>query len=1107
MVVTPPKVWYTERKLSKNQGGGNMDENLRSIVNPDADKLEQVINTKLLWNLTTRQELSFTDTLDWKHVRHLSVIHTKNNGFFAGLAGKLIKGCYVDPTGRWVLLADDHDEHIQAYLDRCPAELESLYIGFTALTGLTLSACTSLRELYLTNNQELAQVHGLPRLSALQILNLHDTKVTRLDLSASVTLRILRLHHNHDLAELNGLSRLRSLKTLSLNNTKLQELTLPASHSLQNLDLSFNNELTEINGLSSQASLRTLSLYGCQCEFVLDLTPMPRLHQLNLFRSQFSGIRLDRVSWELQYCYIYAITSCGLEFLENCPGMRVLHLSSCSISRIPEGVRSMKQLQRLNLFDLTLAELPYWLPELGLDIGTKSSNAIRLDGTTVENVNMSIFTRSQEMIRDWFDAQKEAREGKPLNEIKVVFLGDGSTGKSLTVARLLKNGALPSNFNGDATPGIAIEDRSYDLPDGRNVQVHFWDFGGQEILHSMHRIFLTDRTLYVVMINARNNTQDDQARYWLHNVSSFAPGCPVLLVLNQIDQNPNASVNERSLKRLYPNLQQVIRLSALNFDQKTFNREFTNKMLEQIASFSSLGTIFPPTWKKVMDKIRAMDGNYIRGGEYNRICKESGVDGHRLRLDLLKWFNDIGVSFCCGKSARLRDYVVLRPEWITNAIYTIIWNKRSDTANGMVDQEEIYHLLSPENRDGVKQVRSDMTYKQEDVTYVLDLTRQFRLSFLMDNGKEFIPMLCNANALPEADEFLDDPCVTEFRMEYEYLPDNVLHRLMVDMRQDLRTDKVWYTGALLRQKYNGIDALVKSEGNVLSIYIRAADADHKAHTYLNTLRCTLEAIHTDMGLKPPKMLVAYTEDGQTEYFSYNKLEGARKNGVLMEYSEVFDKSIPIADILNGTDSQVAQAKEKLLQDIAKACVQLQQNRLMFGAKEDDRNDTLRNALINIGYRVADQTHTGTGRTGKRAGSLDLQLQHADGSVWTNLEAMNLHSDSKTQMAYWDDHLNRLMINYNGAGLPTLFLISYVDCAVDHFHRLHGAYIDHMKEYAPPKSELRHGTLTEVAFRDGQYACLKADRCTYDLRGTPVMVYHYFVGFPTAPGDLRTEFEN
>ena len=974
-----------------------MDERLKKVVISKYSYIQYSVDTKLLRKLTTRYEASWMDKLDWKKVRCISFVYTKRaHNLLSNLSDKLTKGCYVDPTGAWVLLADDHDEKFQSYIDRCPAELEYLFVGFTRLTTLTLPVFKSIRELYLLKNEQLQEIHGLSALNSLEYMRIREAKIRTLTLPTADGLRILELCNLEDLEEMNGLSDLSSLEALSIWGTSLNTLSVASNKMLRSLSLSWNDNLKEIQGLSELTLLEYLTLSDTKITDPLNLSPYPGLWHLNISNSSFCGIQLDRKLEELGNLYLPGAEFSSMDFLSNCPSVIQLDISGSSLRRIPEEIRQMKNLESLLLKDLNLEELPDWLPELGLTIGTDYYAGIDLRRTKVKGVDMSIFGRSQEMILEWFKAQREAKTGKPLNEIKVVFLGDGSTGKSLSVARLLADGAMPADFDGEATPGIAIEDRSYELPDGRNVQVHFWDFGGQEILHCMHRIFLSDRTLYVVMINARNNTQDDQARYWLHNVSSFAPGCPVLLVLNQIDQNPNASINERSLKKLYPNLQQIIRLSALTFDQENFNQSLTQPMLEQIADFKSLGTIFPPAWKMVMDKIRAMDGNYIRGDEYNQICKDSGVDSQTLRLELLKWFNDIGVSFCCEKSTRLRDYVVLKPQWITNAIYTIIWNKRSDTANGMVDRDEIYRLLSA-SEDTVKQVRTDMTYKLEDVNYVLSITRQFRLSFPMDNGMEFLPMLCKANALPEADDFLEDPAVLEFRMEYDYLPHNVLHRLMVDMRRDLICDKVWFTGALLRQQYNKIDALVKSEGNVLSIYIKAGDAAHTAHTYLNTLRETLDAIHRDMGLKAPETLVAYKLDDQTEYFPYEMVEGSRQNNVEAIYSTKFRRMIPIEDILNGTDSQVAQQKEKLVKDLTKACAQLQQNHMMYDTSEDNRNDTLRDALCNMDYYVLDQTHTGTGALGKRAGSLDLQLRYPDGSVWTNLEALNLKSDSDSQM--------------------------------------------------------------------------------------------------------------
>lgn len=998
-----------------NCNGGvvmNDDRLNRAIANGYG--ISNCVDLTILKQMTTRYEMTHVSKLDWNRVKWLHILGTEQNWptELGRTTDNLEKGCYVDSSGSWLLLAGADAKAIRYYLNRCSSDLQRLFIGHTNLQQIHIPSFPALRKLHLVGNRELGDVYGIEELHSLQVLD----------------------------------------------------------------------------------------LYRSRLNFVLNLTPYAELEELDFGFLKVRGIQLEGALQKLRKCQLRYADISDMSFLSNCPALEQLFLAKNPIEQIPEEIRKLKHLRMITLWQLSLKELPDWLPELGLTIGQGQGYGIDLQDTKVEDEYLDFGGKSQKTIAAWFEAQKQAKAGTPLNELKVVFLGDGSAGKTLTITRLLNDGAHPEKFDGKATPGIVIRDREYRLPDKQKVQVHFWDFGGQEILHSMHRIFLTNQTLYVVMINARNNTQDDQARYWLHNVNSFAPGCPVLLVLNQVDQNPNASVNERSLRRLYRNLKRVIRLSALTYDQETFNSAFTTPMLEQIAEFEKLREMFPPTWKAVMDQVRGMTGNYIRGHQYNKICRESGVDDQERRLELLKRFNEIGVSFSCSASPRLQDYVVLKPEWITNAIYTILWNKHTETTNGMVDQNEIYRLLTPEEGDGVDRAHPEMSYQLEDVDFVLGITRQFRLSFPMGN-KEFMPMLCQANAVPDVDAFLDEPGVIEFRFEYEYLPNNVIHRLMVDMRRDLEAQKVWLTGAFFKHRYNGVRALVKSEGDVLSIYIRATDPEHRAHTYLNTLRSALDAIHEDMGLQLPETLVAYTESGKTEYFPYEVLEGSRQNGQSDFYSRAFRRMIPIDTILNGTDSQMVKKTNKLLRDIAKACIQLQNNRRMhnyYGSKytvqEDDRNDLLRNALRNMGYHVSDQTHTGYGKTGVRAGSLDLQLLHEDNFPWTNLEAMNIKKATRAQLDYWDDHLNRLILNYDQTGLPVLFLVSYVDCAARDYQKLFNIFKEHMGEYAPPATELRHRTLSDERLAEDQFSYLRVTRCTYDHEGTPVTVYHYFVGF-------------
>ena len=996
-----------------------MDERLERVVQSGA-RISVCVNLDLLGELTTRHTYTHMETFDWEKVQRLHILGSKNDWKQGNNTntGSLKRGCYVDSTGGWVLLAGANTGSLQSFLESCTPGIECLFIGYTDLVDLDLQRFHNLKELYLVGNKGLNKVNGLELCSGLTVLDLYR------------------------------------------------------------------------------------ACFDC----VLDLSPFSSLEKLNLGFSETRGIQLNEPLERLRSCNLSHANIRDMDFLKHCLHLEDLRLSRNPIRKIPESIRRMERLRSLTLTKLSLEELPYWLPELRLTIGQGYGYGINLQDTTIISDHvireLSFLNGSQKTILSWFAEQEKAKAGTPLNEIKVVFLGDGSTGKSLTIARLMEDtiGAIPEGFDGEATPGISIENRLFRLADGRRVQVHFWDFGGQEILHSMHRIFLTDRTLYVVMVNARHDTQDAQARYWLHNVRSFAPDCPVMLVLNQIDQNPNASINERSLRKFFPNLKDIIRLSAMKDSPDVFNNAFTKRLLKQVAQFPGLSDLVPPNKKAVLDLVRDMKDNHITGERFLSICKKHEIEKDKEALELMRWFNEIGISFFCGGSADLQDYVVLKPEWITNAIYTIIWNKQADTVNGMVDHDDIYHLLVPGDDDTVKMVRKDMDYETGDVRFILEIARKFRLSFSMGNRKEFIPMLCRKNALPIADSFPEELQVTEFRLEYDYLPANVLHRLMVDMRQDLQYDHVWFTGALFEHKYNGTSALVQSEGDILSIYIRATDPAHQAHTYLNTFRSALDAIHIDMGLTPPKTLVAYKEDGETDYFSYKMLDGSRKAGNHTQYSERFERDIPIHDILNGTDNRVIEENKKLLQDLGQICMQLQCNRNLHKkadgtpVAEDDRNDILRDGLLNMGYHVSDQTHVGTGRTGKRAGSLDLQIRYEDNRTWTNMEAMNLDNATTSQRKYWNDHIDRLLNEYDPTGLPKLFLISYVTCPSVKYSEYYYKFKEHMGKYSPKNAVIRQGTLTDVYLDGKQYAYIRICKCNYDRGGTPVTVYHYFVGF-------------
>lgn len=899
-----------------------------------------------------------------------------------------------------------------------------------------------------------------------------------------------------------------NVEQLTIRFTTVRNLDLGQLTGMQKLDLSGNVRLSQVEGLERLHRLYKLDLSDTFLGFQLDLNGNPALERLYIRNSKISRILLSRPLPRLHILIADGTLIDDAQFLSCMPALEALsldntpltnldsiifssnlnflYLSTTKIHRIPAGIQNLKKLLSLGLNDLTLKELPDWLPDW---LSEHGSAELFLNGTTVEGLDTSIFSRPWPIVRQWLIERKNTEDGKPLNELKVVFLGDGGAGKSYTIARLLADGEQPQRFDGNSTPGIVITDKQYRIGD-RDVQIHFWDFGGQEILHSMHRMFLTDRTLYVVLLNVRDGTQDDRARYWLHNIKSFAGSAPVLVVLNQMDENPNASINENDLQAMAPGMTETVKMSALKFSPEEFNATFTAALLRQIGRMSeTLDFFFPAAWTRVKQSLRTMEEHYIHGDRYNALCQACGVaEEGELRKGLLKWFNDLGVSFCYG-DARLEDYVILRPDWLTNAIYILLFNKLANVRNGIVPLDDIYRILRLESGDGqnVRSVLTGVTYNRDEVSYVLEVVRKFRLSFQLNENEVFIPMLCDRNSLPIAAEYENDPNALEFRMEYDYLPNNVLHRLMVELRGHLDTSQVWLTGARFFQESTGLSAVVKTEGNDLRIFVRSTTPLHKANTYLSFIKDALDQINRDMGLTPPENIVVYKVGGVSEEFSYDLLTTSLKYNQRTVFSMKQRKPLNIEDILNQTAPVADQAQEMLLRDIYLACASMQRQMHYWDAMEDERNDYIRETLRTRQYIVSDQSRSGTSASGKRAGELDMDIRQEPDAPWTIYEALNISGTA--DKSKWNEHLHKLLINYNPNGLPFLFLVSYLECSRKDFPQIADAYDNHMRWHDPKDCERVHNSFSTLNEDRGQF--IRMAKCTYYC-GVPTTVYHLCV---------------
>jgi hypothetical protein len=318
---------------------------------------------------------------------------------------------------------------------------------------------------------------------------------------------------------------------------------------------------------------------------------------------------------------------------------------------------------------------------------------------------------------------------------------------------------------------------------------------------------------------------------------------------------------------------------------------------------------------------------------------------------------------------------------------------------------------------------------------------------------------------------------------------------MVERRKELDRDNVWLTGARFICGETGRNAVVKSEGNLIRILVRAEKAPRDPQKYLDQLKDDLERISSEMGLTIAKKEVVYKERDTTECFDYDDLLLAQDLGENFVLSRQQRKRIPLWGVLMQSDFPEDEKQKKLREDIRQACEMLQNRKKYWDSSEDERTDYLMDMLIAKHYIVLDQHRGGFSESGIQSGELDLDIRRTPGDAWSALEALNLKGSDSTWMKYWDRHLKKLLDNYNEVGRAFLFHVSYVQCPKDGFTKICNDLYEHLRFYSPPGFELMRRFVHEVPLTDDPYrqgGFMRAVKCVYDCGGIPMTVYHFFV---------------
>lgn len=734
------------------------------------------------------------------------------------------------------------------------------------------------------------------------------------------------------------IGELTELKSLDLSHNRLTALP-PEISRLESLEilLIFNNAFTELPiEIVELKSLRRLLAYDNQ------LTGLPpQISRLrNLERLDLANNRLTNVPAEitqltnLQFLHLgdnkLMTFPSGLLDLKN---LQQLFLFGNQLTNVPKEISQLDALRILDLHNNKLSELPKQLAEL------KDLYKLNLQGNPFQIEILPEVLADISNPQRFFDFYSEIWSGKtrPLNEGKVVVIGNEEVGKSSLVERLV-HGTFA--VDRDRTPGIDVQRWNNVRVKDQDVRLNVWDFGGQEIMHATHRFFFTERTLYLIVLDLSRGgdgsedkywlqtTEVNRLEYWLKTIEGLAKDSPVIIVGNKIDIAATAMGRNRvdvgldKLRTKYPksNIRGCFDISC-DVSKTTFDEKFEHfrqALINEVSFMSEVFYPFPLSWfmvKEQLERMREEKTPYVSYERYRELCERAGITDGKEKT-LLQILNDLGSILNSHKSLHTMSTKVLNPEWVTRGVYAII---KSDTLihnDGILSLEMLDDILNKREFEGA--------YPPDKQIFIVDMMREFELCFDIEFGRLFLV----PGSLPEKEHYTGEWVnALKFEYQYEIFFNNVIGRFIVRMHRDICDRTYWRHGVLLKR--GGDKALVRADSEARKIFVYVRGEMSTLREFLKRICEIFDEIHADFDLGVKKKIWIRTD----AVVDYDELLRSEEHGAITITAEGSEERIPIKDWLinhgealpnDGTKRQVDDELSQCEEEVRALRAQLKQ---------------------------------------------------------------------------------------------------------------------------------------------------------------------------------------
>jgi internalin A len=463
------------------------------------------------------------------------------------------------------------------------------------------------------------------------------------------------------------------------------------------------------------------------------------------------------------------VSICELESLEE------LFLGNNRFHKLPKEIINLKKIHTLRLNGNKFKSIP---EEIKLLPGLRH---LFLNDNPINNVPKELIGIRDDvfpLVQQWFIDREEGESF--IYEAKLILVGEAEAGKT-SLSEKLRNSDYPLNPTEPMTKGIEVKKWEFPYNESQIFRANIWDFGGQDIMHATHRYFLTERSLYVLVIDIRADKTDFY--YWLNTIELFSGKSPVIIVMNE-KHSYRKEIPISIMERFADTIIGVYHVNLKNNDGLEM---LTNAIKGRLKLLPHVGhEKMLNKWLAIRNTLQNNTNDFISFEEYGKIAEKFGVKDHEQATRIAKILHELGVFLHFQNDPVLRNTMILNKSWATEAVYLVLLDKEVAKNHGKVTFDDLDRIW-----------KGYPVSKRNDL---IQLMINFLLCYEVDKNKSYIvPQLLPENPKPIDYDIYFGNVVLYYRFNYvKFMPKGIISQLIVKLNKYIFETMQWKTGVLLK---------------------------------------------------------------------------------------------------------------------------------------------------------------------------------------------------------------------------------------------------------------------------------------------------------------------